>query len=99
MFRKLFEFLFGRWIGRGSKEEIILRSVEVVGRDHKGDTFHSIIYIPPGWKFVKKFASDDMLLDQDGNIQKIYEWKLGYSLVYTYHYFDNPLIPLMSEKV
>lgn len=48
--------------------------------------FDRVIDIPPGGKFLVRFAQDPKLVDADGNTLRVYNWEAGVSVEYEYVY-------------
>lgn len=72
------------------KQKPVLACVTVTLDNHEGHTIKQVIYVPHGYHFVKEFAECDRLLDENGNIFMIYDWKPGYTCTYEYTYAMAP---------
>lgn len=74
-------------IGKKKKKKVV--KVICHFDNHEGNTFQKEIEVPPGCSFSCRFASDPKLVDECGNILKIFDWKAGFTVVYEYIYDDE----------
>lgn len=70
------------------KSRLISVFVNGISPDHER-VFSHIIFIPPGWKFIRGFAEKDRLVREDGLVMKMYDWPPGMFLEFQFKYEDE----------
>jgi hypothetical protein len=76
----------GSEMSRKKKFKKILKKVIATFDNLEGLRFDKTIEIPDGWKFKFGFAEQPRLVDEGGNVRKIFEWKAGFSATYEFFY-------------
>jgi len=74
------------------RDKPVLESVNVYfkhGHDESYPDFTDIIQVPKGWVFITDYAEDPILVDENGDVRRSFDWRAGYTVEYEYIYSNT----------